>query len=128
MYRVETRYGNHNWKKKNLVTLKDKRGYHDIFKCNCGLKGKSYQLGWINLKGSYSDKKVYKCPLFTGIIDGNVKVTRCTAQGKIFGNLIPNSVHTIIDVPKGKKDDGKGVWVMGVGVPVKLLNGEFIRI
>jgi hypothetical protein len=54
-----------------------------------------------------------------------VKVTQCRAVGQIFGNLEPDTVHRVIEPPKGYKNDSRGVWVMGVGEPVKLLANEY---
>lgn len=58
-----------------------------------------------------------------------VKVTRCTAFGKQFENLTPDSIHDVIETPERYKQSKlKGVWVMGVGEPVKLLDNEYIKI
>lgn len=54
-----------------------------------------------------------------------IKITKCNAVGKIFSNLTPNSIHEITTAPKGYKSDKKGVWVMGIGEKVKVLNSEF---
>ena len=56
-----------------------------------------------------------------------IKIILCTAVGKQFANLIPNSEHNIIDAPIGH-DNEKGVWVMGAGNPVKVLHSEYTRI
>lgn len=60
-----------------------------------------------------------------------IKVIQCRAQGESFKNLTPNSIHVIIDPPEGENNEGsgrgmRGVWVMGVGEPVKLLKGEYV--
>ncbi len=54
-----------------------------------------------------------------------VKVTQCTAFGKIFDNLTPDSEHDVVKPIPGYKNDETGVWVQGVGEPVKLITGEF---
>ena len=41
--------GGHEWEKTNLVTIEGKRPY-DIYKCKrCGITGKSYRLGTIEI-------------------------------------------------------------------------------
>lgn len=54
-----------------------------------------------------------------------IKITFCNAQGGQFANLTPGSEHEVIDPPKGHKNDNRGVWVMGVGEPVKVLKREY---
>lgn len=53
-----------------------------------------------------------------------IKITRYTAFGPAFKNLVPGSEHMIIAPPKGQ-DNERGVWVMGVGEPVLVLFREF---
>lgn len=57
-----------------------------------------------------------------------IKVTKCTAYGKVFSNLLPDSEHEVVTPPQGYKNDHSGVWVMGVGEPVKLLTVEFVSL
>ena len=129
MYYLNIKEGGHTWKKLNLVTQRDHKGMFDLYKCSsCGLKGKSYQIGKIELKGSYSRARVEVCGGGKEVLPCKVKVTYCTAHGERFSNLTPNSIHKVIDPPEGEKNDYKGVWVMGIGEPVKLLNNEFIAI
>ena len=61
----------------------------------------------------------------TKLIDKKIKVIHCEAFGKVFDNLIPNSEHIIIEPPFGYKNDKFGIWVMGVGEPVRLLSHEY---
>ena len=56
-----------------------------------------------------------------------IKVTECRAYGPQFANLTPGSVHDVIPAPPGYENSG-GVWVEGVGEPVKLLDGEYMRV
>ena len=61
----------------------------------------------------------------------SIKIKHCKAYGKLFENITDGSIHKIIPPPKGFKRDlknTKGVWVMGVGGPVKILYNEFTRI
>lgn len=39
----------------------------------------------------------------------------------VFENLRPGTKHDIIPTPKNER----GLWVMGVGEPVRLLNSEY---
>lgn len=129
MYYLNLKDGGHNWEKLNLITQRDNKGMFDLYKCiTCGVKGKSYQIGKIELKGSYSRNRVEVCGGSRESLPSKVKVIHCTAYGTRFSNLTPNSIHDVIAPPKGEKNDYKGVWVMGVGEPVKLLNKEFIAI
>jgi hypothetical protein len=54
-----------------------------------------------------------------------IRIKYCTALGKVFENLTPGSEHNVINPPSPYKNDKRGVWVMGIGEPVKLLNGEY---
>lgn len=53
-----------------------------------------------------------------------IEIINCVAVGPQFANLIPRSRHDIINPPEGYDNNG-GVWVMGVGEPVKVLFREF---
>lgn len=114
--------GGHEWVKTNLVTRRDRKGLYDHYRCkNCGIEGKSYSMGVIEVPDRYGSKQAL-CPNVKK--HKKVKVIRCTANGKAFANLIPGSVHSIIDAPAGQ-DSSRGEWVMGVGEPVLLLYREF---
>ena len=54
-----------------------------------------------------------------------IRIKYCTAFGKAFENLTNGSEHDVIKPPAPYKNDKKGVWVMGVDEPVKVLNGEY---
>lgn len=114
--------GGHEWEKKNLVTLGKKRP-HDIYECKkCGLTGKSYQLGTIEIREA-DQHKVKKC---RGIKKHDfVKVIHCTAVGSEFSCLTPGSVHRIVNPPKGENNE-RGEWVMGKTEPVLLLSREYV--
>ena len=53
-----------------------------------------------------------------------LKVIRCSGFGEAFENLKPGSIHDIIN-PPFNEDRTRGEWVMGVGEPVLLIEGEF---
>lgn len=119
--RAET---NHQFEKQNLVTISDKSGCYDLYKCSlCGLKGKSYQLDSIDIDGR--KKNFMSCPKAEG--KKFIIISKCYAQSPQFKNLIPGSKHKIIDPPKEEKHSKNGVrgyWVMGVGEPVLVLFNE----
>jgi hypothetical protein len=125
MAKVDMNSTNHIFIKENLVTISSPKGSYDIFKCeNCGLKGKSYQIGIITVDGRQKNK-TNNC---TGSKQSQkIEITNCRAVGKAFANLTPGSSHDVIDPPQGQNND-RGVWVMGVGEPVKVLFGEFVEI
>lgn len=117
--------GGHKWEKINLVTKKDRKGLYDHYKCKyCGIEGKSYAIGTIEVPDRYRDKQAL-CP--NAPKHTKLKVLRCNAAGNVFANLIPGSVHEIIEPPLlGNRE--RGEWVMGVGEPVLLLYEEFAYI
>ncbi len=115
----------HDWEKQNLMTIPDKNGSYDLMLCkSCGIKGKRRNFTQIEVKETYSAKKTLKC-IEKRLTEGRVRVINCTAVGYIFSNLTPKSEHDIIPVPKGESDNLPGIWVQGVGHPIKLLKGEY---
>jgi len=56
-----------------------------------------------------------------------IQITECKAFGKSFENLTPGSIHEALTAPEGKRTKG-GVWVMGVGEPVFVLDSEYKRV
>lgn len=114
--------GGHRWEKQNIVTVSSRRGFCDIYKCSqCGIEGRSYQLGAIDIPEKFAHK-ARSCPKL--VKKSKIKVTRCCAAGPAFENMTPDSIHDVIDTPIGESG-ARGVWVMGVGEPVMLLYGEF---
>lgn len=130
MYKIPLKTSNHSWSKKNLVTITTGKRSHDLVFCDkCGIKGKRYNLAEVEIDGRYSEAKVLSCP-FSEISNDNttaqkVKVIKCDAFGKAFANMTKDSEHDVVTPPDGYQNDHKGVWVMGVGEPIKLLNGEY---
>lgn len=109
----------HSFEKKNLVTQFDGIGQYDLYTCTrCGLTGKSRDLVNITFRGSNRDRAL-NCP--KAMKPTRIKITRCKAFGKVFGNLQPGSIHAVVAPPPG----AGGVWVMGVGEPVKVLPDEY---
>lgn len=128
MYYVSLEFGGHDWQKQNLVTVTNgRRQSYDLYKCSgCGIMGKSYQLGHITLKATYSRANINVCRgRKNEAPPETVQVTFCNAYGKEFKNLTPGSQHKVIEPPKGYSNDVTGVWVMGVTEPVKLLATEY---
>lgn len=114
----------HDWEKVNQVGKKNRRGIYDEFRCkHCGLRGKSYTLGLLEI-AERDRKKAAMCKGARKCAKSYVKVIRCDACGKVFANLTPGSIHKVVPSPNGK-DNSRGEWVMGVGEPVLLLFGEF---
>lgn len=117
--------GPHNWVKLNNVTLEDGRGYYDKYECKkCGIKGKRRNVARIKVDGRHSDEKIKNC-------DGNfpkyIEITNKGVQnaGSQFKNLKPGTKHNVVTPPEGYTNSPSGVWVQGVGEPVKVLAHEF---
>ncbi len=124
MYRIDQSHGGHKWDKKNLVTISGGGRTYDVLECACGIKGKSYSLTTISIPGTYSKERIDRCSLLPKSETGRIRITRCRANGKVFGNLTPGSEHEIIETPVGQPHSF-GVWVMGVGEPVRVLPDEY---
>lgn len=130
MYKSNIKTSQHVWEKKNLVTVNRHGKMFDEMVCkNCKMKGRRYGFEYVEVSEKYKFDNVHLCPKAEPIeIPIKVKVTRCNAYGKVFSNLLPGSEHDVLTPPTGYKNDHEGVWVMGVGEPVKLLPGEFTKI
>lgn len=123
-HKVNIDSSGHKFDKINLVTLTDSFGMYDLVRCErCGVKGKRYGFDTVVFSSRYRPSIVEYCA--KQIKEKQIRITHCTATGKVFANLTPSSIHMVIPAPKGEHDDDKGVWVMGVGEPVKVLNREF---
>jgi len=130
MHHSNIKTSQHDWEKKNLVTI-GKRGrmYDEVVCKNCGMKGRRYDFESVEISENYKSKNVYLCPKAKPAeIPKRIKITICNAFGKAFSNLSSGSIHDVVTPPKGYKNDHTGVWVMGVGEPVKLVTGEFVSI
>ena len=124
MFLLNLLQNGHDWEKMNHVGKKNRRGIYDEFRCkHCGLKGKSYTLGLLEI-AERDRKKAAMCKGARKLAKSYVKVIRCEACGKAFANLTPGSIHKVVPSPDGEKSS-RGEWVMGVGEPVLLLFGEF---
>lgn len=113
--------GGHEWEKVNIVTIRGKRP-HDIYKCKrCGITGKSYILGTIEIP----ERSIPKMQSCRGIQRAaSIKIIRCGACGEEFQALVPGSIHQVVSPPEGQ-DNKRGEWVMGKTEPVLVLFGEF---
>lgn len=130
MYNISIKEGGHKWEKQNALTITTSRGSYDLMKCSlCGISGKTSSINTIQLKGSYARETVFNCKGNKTIsVLKKIKITHCTAQGKIFENIIDGSIHEVVTPPKNYKNDHTGVWVMGNGEPVKILTEEFDKL
>jgi hypothetical protein len=66
-----------------------------------------------------------------------IQIIECSAVGGIFANLTPGSIHEVVTPPKAPKEaripanyenNDDGVWVQGVGEPVRVLRREYMVI
>lgn len=128
MITINLNEGGHVWEKQNLVTIFNGRKHYDIYKCkNCGIEGKTNSLITISLKESLSSENIFNCKgKIHKDLPTRIKITNCTAAGPQFQNLTQNSEHDVVTPPNGYKNDYTGLWVMGIGEPVKVLPSEFI--
>ena len=106
--------GGHEWEKVNIVTIYGRKP-HDIYKCKrCGVTGKSYRLGTIEIP----ERSIPKMQLCQGIHrTTSIKIIRCNACGEEFRALVPGSIHQVVPPPDGQ-DNKRGEWVMGKTEPV----------
>ena len=120
---IGIRDGGHIWTKTNQITLKDKRGFFDILQCTgCQIMGKRRNLELVEISASYG-KKINCCDAYER--PKTVQIKSCDCFNPAFENITPGSIHQVISAPKSYADDANGVWVMGKGEPVKVLNYEF---
>lgn len=115
----------HRFEKLNLVGIASKKGDYDQLKCSyCGLSGRSYKLGVIEVRPE--KRAVPICPKAPKMdLPKQIRITKCHGNGPQFRNLAPDSVHDLVEPPPGYSHDPMGVWVQGVGEPVKVLFDEF---
>lgn len=119
---LEMNENGHKWEKQNLVTINSSKGGYDLYVCaHCGIQGKSYTLGFIEIAERYRDKAM-GCPNCERA--KVVRITKCTAVGKEFEALVPGSLHSVVPPPPGQSNK-RGEWVMGATEPVLLLFREF---
>ena len=127
MHQIKIDTSEHKFDKKNLLGIRNRRGVYDKLECSCGVWGRSYQLGVIEISGSFSAKRANNCPNYQNTTK-KIKIIIVRASGEQFDNLTPDSVHEVVTPPKGYKNDASGVWVMGVKEPVKVLTNEFTEL
>lgn len=123
----QIRINEDTWTKVNLLTLKYGKRTYDLYKHDSGITAKRWGLSDV-LSITEHDFKKYSA--YTDKYNKNLKgkmisIVNCDAYGSQFANITPNSIHCVIPAPEGNVDDDKGVWVMGVNEPVKILNNEF---
>jgi hypothetical protein len=130
MYNSNIKTSHHDWEKKNLVTISKNGKMYDEMVCkNCGMKGKRYGFEFVEVSNIYKERNVHLCPKARLVfLPKKIKITHCGAHGRSFENLLTGSIHEVVTPPQGYINDHTGVWVMGVGEPVKVLTSEFIKI
>jgi len=123
MHVIKINQTSHIFVKQNLVTLFDRKGQYDILVCAlCGLKGKARRIGYIDIDGKIKNPSV----CLKAVIPKKIKIINCYANGKVFGNLKCGTIHNVIKSPDDKYKNGfGGVWVMGIGEPVRVLFDEY---
>lgn len=115
----------HDFHKVNLVSEK---GGGDTYRCSCGLEGKRNTLSPIlNVTGKA--ELFIKCPNAKAkepVTIKRVRISNFKGNSPAFANLINGTEHDVVECPKEYKSKyGSDVWVMGVGEPIRLLNGEY---
>jgi len=120
----------HTFRKTNLMTINKGGRMFDEYECTtCGMKGRRYGVSnYATVANTYSDNLVNNCrlPKTDNYIGRLIKIQQCNASNPAFANLTNKSMHRIIKPPEGYANGGNGVWVQGIGEPVKVLNNEFI--
>ena len=119
---------NHDFQKVNLVTMRDKQGTYDIYQCTkCNIQG--IRRGFTDtIVATGTRNKFLYCTGAECLEGKKVKILKCMAYGPQFANLEPGTIHTVVQPPGDYKNDSSGVWVDGIGEPVKVLANEFIYV
>lgn len=126
----------HEFGKQNMVTIRDRAGYHDKYKCElCGLEGKRFGLDdHVTIAGNRKasndcpNAKPEAKPKTPSVT--RIRITNCGALGPQFANLTEGSEHKVVATPKtqqGKNENGdRGYWVLGAeNEKVLVLHGEY---
>lgn len=133
MKQIELLNTPHEFEKINSVTKLSNKGCYDELKCKkCGMKGRRYGISdFVTLIKNYSPNLIAHCtgkglsPKADPFIGKFIRIIQCEAVGTQFQNLAPNSIHKIIKPPQNYLNGDRGVWVMGLKEPVKVLFNEF---
>jgi len=129
MKKLLLKYSKHDFEKLNLVSIKNPKGkgYFDELKCKrCGITGKSFELGTIEIDGRISEKRISNCGARAKVRPEKVRITDFTGSSSQFKNLVRGSIHKVIKCPNSEKAKFENdIWVMGVSEPVRLLPGEY---
>lgn len=122
----------HNFSKVNLVTIIKGRKNYDILKCSkCGVEGKRFGFSEeLTISNKYPNSQIQFCTkdpqeIKNKFVDKFIKITNCIATGNQFQNLKPSSIHKIVIPPEDHMNGDRGVWVQGIGEPVKILFNEY---
>ena len=121
----------HEWDKVNSTTIMKGGKSYDIMKCSlCDITGKRFGItSTLVLDGRTSQKKISFCNnKLDPFMGREITIGRLnTGIRGPFENMTEGSVHTVINPPEEHKHmtNGKDVWVMGNGEPVRILSHEF---
>jgi len=131
IYKIDLNKTSHEFEKEQLIVKSDSSGTYVVYKCKrCGLGARKYKdsdLLIVRSRKKLTDEQLLRCS--KEIISIPAKRIRVLHKPNIanpaFDNLIVGSEHECIPPPPGQPNRLPGVWVNGIGEPVKLLNGEF---
>ena len=127
--KVDIETSKHIFEKTNIVSLKDKKGVYDALRCKqCGIKGKSYSLNTVVISKVYSEDKAYRCPQvpIPNFVGQKVEIIKIWAYQAAYDTLTEGTISTIIESPDPDVPNTENaVWVMGNGIPVRIMKNEF---
>jgi hypothetical protein len=110
----------HEWRKVNRITLSDNISGYDLLQCiHCKANVKHRTLSEPFTKRKCKEREV---PI---VIPRVIKIIHCNGFGEAFSNIKDGTIHAVVEHPEADKNNDKGVWVMGNGELIKVLNDEF---
>jgi hypothetical protein len=119
----------HNFVLQSEKPKRSPNGNFNTYRCsNCGIEGKQYtdEKAVIIVSKNYPAKMISNCPIepkeFVGL---KIKITEVWSLGSQWNNIKKDTIHMIVPSPQGKINGDRGVWVKGVGEPVKIFFDEF---
>lgn len=120
----------HTFEKTHAFSKNDRLETYDEYECTkCHLKGRKINRDpWILVSDSFSEQQITHCnldPLKDIFLGKQIQIIKCTGVGKIFKNLTPESIHTIVKPIDDYINGDRGVWVQGMGEKVKVLFSEY---
>lgn len=127
MHYVNKETSLHDWEKANFLKLEKAGRLFDEMECfKCGIKGRHYEGDIIEVTERFKSENAHGClKAEKPSKRKRVRIIKCNDLSFQFKELKPNTVHSIINPPRGYCGVMSGVWVMGIDEPVKLEKGEF---